>query len=420
VFEAFVITLREGIEAALVIAIALSLLAKRGLSHKSGAIWGGAGFALVLSIGVAVLAARVTWNQDAAEGVAELGGAVLVCALVWWMWRAAPRVKDEIAHGLDRATGTGGASSAGLFVFAFVMVFREGVETAIFLSAAGFNSQGLARWTGALAGLALAATFGVLFARGTLKVPLKPFFSLTSAVLTLVGVQLLVGGLHELSESQWLPSSRVEMALVGPLVKNELLLFTLTVAIAAGWLLFGPGRTSPTPATTTDGPEARLARARRGRDLSRRRWTGIVATVVVGFLASAFVRDARTPGRAPAEPLTFAGGKASFDAARVKDGKLHFYETRVPGAPEPVRFFAIDVNGEIRTCFDACVICGAKGYYQDGNQVVCRNCTSPIVLTSLGKKGGCNPIPLPHVESGGRIVVDQATIAAALPRLKGH
>ncbi|HET7226784.1 MAG TPA: FTR1 family protein, partial [Candidatus Eisenbacteria bacterium] len=246
-FEAFVITLREGIEAALVISIALSMLARRGLARLSGAIWAGAGVAIVASAGVAALATRVTWNQDAAEGVAELVGAALVFTLVVWMMRAAPRVRDEIAHGLERAAGGAGGSAAGLFLFAFGMVLREGVETAIFLSATGFNSAGLARWLGAVAGLVLAAVFGVLFARGSLKVPLKPFFSLTSAVLTLIGIQLLVGGLHELSESEWLPSSRVEMALVGPLVKNELLLFTLTVAIAAGWLLFGPGRDTPAP-----------------------------------------------------------------------------------------------------------------------------------------------------------------------------
>ena len=84
--------------------------------------------------------------------------------------------------------------------------------------------------------------FGVLFVRGALRVPLKPFFSLTSAVLLLIALQLLVGGLHELSEAEVLPASRTEMAIVGPLVKNELLLFTLTVALAAGWLLFGAGR----------------------------------------------------------------------------------------------------------------------------------------------------------------------------------
>src|SRR5437870_3053020 len=82
-------------------------------------------------------------------------------------------------------------------------------------------------WSGAALGLALAVGFGVLFVRGTLRIPLKPFFSLTTAVLLLISIQLLVGGLHELSEAEVLPASRREMAIIGPLVKNELLLFTL-------------------------------------------------------------------------------------------------------------------------------------------------------------------------------------------------
>src|SRR5207244_1313049 len=163
----------------------------------------------------------------------------------------------------------------------------------------------------------------VIFVRGSLRVPLKPFFSLTSAVLLLIALQLLVGGLHELSEAQVLPSSRAEMALVGPIIKNELLLFTLTVALPAGWLLFGP----------------------------------------------------------------LEGGAARFDAGACRDGHLHFYEVDLPEGA--VRFFAIQVGQELRTCLDACEICGDKGYFESSGSVVCRNCTSPIVLSSLGRTGGC-------------------------------
>ena len=422
-FESLVITLREGVEAALVLAIALALLRRRGLERLSGALFAGAGLALAASIGVAFLATRITWNEELAEGAAMLIGAVLVLTLVWWMWRAAPRMKEEIEAGIARVTGgdgAGGGSWPGLFLFAFGMVFREGVETAVFLSAAGFNSQGLGRWLGALAGVVLAIAFGVLFVRGTLKVPLKPFFSLTSAVLLLLAAQLLIGGLHELSEGQVLPSSRVEMAIVGPVVKNELLLFTLTVALAAGWLLFGPGRQAQAAPAATEGPEARLARARVLRDRRRRRWTGIVALIVVSFLTTAFVRESRLPGKGPATALAFDQGVAKIADSDLADGKLHFYQVQVPGNEQPVRLFAVRVGGKVQTCFDACEICGDKGYFQDGGTVVCRNCTSPIALTSLGRTGGCNPIPLVHNDIAGVVTIDQAEIARALPHLKGH
>lgn len=418
-FQALVITLREGVEAALVLAIALGLLRRRGLGHLAGALFAGAGAALAASIGVAWLATRMTWNEELAEGVVMLVGAVLVITLVVWMWKAAPGMKAEIEGGIDRATAGAGGSALGLFVFAFGMVFREGVETAVFLSAAGFNSEGLGLWLGAIAGLALAALFGVLFARGAVKVPLKPFFSLTSAVLLLIAAQLVIGGLHELSEAQVLPSSRAEMALIGPIVKNELLLFTLTVALAAGWLLFGGfGRAPASPAPAAEGPALRLERAARHAESRRRRWTGAVALLVVGFLTTAFVQQSRMPGVAPAEPVTFAGGVGTIDPAALADGRLHFYEARL--GERPLRFFAIQTEQGIRTCFDACEICGDKGYFQDGPAVVCRNCTSPIVISSLGRTGGCNPIPLPHRVEGGRLAVSEADLRAVLPRLGGR
>ena len=421
-FDAFIITLREGVEAALVIAIALSLLRRRGQESLTGALFGGAALAVLASVGVAALATRVTWNQELAEGAALLVGAGLVAGLVVWMWRAAPRMTQEIESGIARATAAGrGAAGAGLFLFAFGMVFREGLETAVFLSAAGFNSQGVSMWLGALVGLLVAVAFGVLFARGAIRVPLKPFFSLTSAVLLLIALQLLVGGLHELSEAELLPSSRAEMALIGPIVKNELLLFTLTVALAAGWLLFGPGfRGAPAAAPATgEGPRARLARAAAAGETARRRWTGIVGLVVVGFLASAFVQQSRLPGMEPAQPLALEGGEAKLDAAPLADGRLHFFEAVLPDS-QRARFFAIQVGSELKTCMDACEICGPQGYFQDGRNVICRNCVSPIVLTSIGRPGGCNPIPIPHRLEGGRVALRAADLGAALPRAWGR
>ena len=95
-----------------------------------------------------------------------LVGAAFVLSLTWWMWKTAPRMKQEIEAGLARGSGGG---MLGVALFGFVMVVREGFETAIFLAAAEFNSGGLQLWAGAAIGLALAAGFGVLFARGALK-----------------------------------------------------------------------------------------------------------------------------------------------------------------------------------------------------------------------------------------------------------
>jgi len=416
-FEALVITLREGVEAVLVLAIALASLRRRGEGHLAPALFAGTALALLCSVGVAALATRITWNEELAEGIAMLIGAALVISLVIWMWRAAPHMKAEIESGLARATSSGG-TTAGVVLFAFAMVFREGVETAIFLSAARFNSQGVSVWIGALIGLLLATGFGVLFVRGSVKVPLRQFFTLTSAVLAILALQLLAGGLHELSEALVLPASKTEMAVIGPIVRSELLIFTLTVALAAGWLLLG--RTPPAEVPEgASAPEMRLARAAAQRDASRRRWSGLVGLLMVALLSTAFVQQSRQPLRPPGTVLPLTGDQAVIDPAPLHDGHMHFYEVPVGGTT--VRFFALEVAGDVKTCADACEICGDKGYYERGTELICRNCTAPIVRTSLGRTGGCNPIPLPHErQSDGSIAVRAADLQAVIPHLKGR
>jgi high-affinity iron transporter len=415
-FEALVITLREGVEAALVLAIASGLLQRQGQAARVPALLAGAGAALLASVGLAALAGRMTWNEEIVEGVAMLVGAGFVLSLTWWMWKSAPRMKQEIESGLARGARAG---AGGVALFGFVMVLREGFETAVFLAAAEFNSGGLMMWAGAGIGLALAVGFGVLFARGAFKVPLKPFFQLTTVVLLMLAFQLLVGGLHELSEGQVLPASKAEMAIIGPLVKNEMLLFTLTLAVALGWMLFGAGRV-PAPAATDrmSAPEARLARAAAARQAAWQRGLAVLGAAVVGLLAVAFVTRARVPGPEPAAALAVSGAGVDFDAATLSDGRMHFYE--VETAAGRARFFALDAGGEIHTCLDACEICGPIGYFLDGSAVICRNCVSPIALGSLDRGGGCNPVPVAHRLDSGRVRIDVAALEAALPLAKGR
>ena len=418
-FEALVITLREGVEAALVLAIASGLLRRQGRGDLVGALLAGAGVALAVSTVLAALATHIPYNEEIVEGVGMLVGAVFVLTLTVWMWRAAPHMKEEISSGLARGAARG---AFGVAAFGFVMVVREGFETAVFLAAAHFNSSGLQLWAGALIGLALATGFGVSFARGALRISLKPFFSLTTAVLLLVAFQLVVGGLHELSEGRVLPASRTEMALVGPIVKNELLLFTLTLALAVGWMLMGAGRSTATAAPEVPqhatSASARLARAAASRERTWRRGLAALGLVVVALLAASFVSRARIPAAEPATALTPAAGSVSFDAGLLADGRMHFFEAPIGTAS--VRFFAIRVAGEVHTNLDACEICGPIGYFMDGGAAVCRNCTSPIALTSLGRRGGCNPIPLRSRLKGARVVVDVADLAAVAPLAKGR
>jgi FTR1 family protein len=416
-FESLVITLREGVEASLVLAIAAGLLQRQGQGARVPALLAGAAVAIAVSVVLSVLATRILWNEELVEGVAMLVAAVFVISLTWWMWRAAPRMKEEISTGLARGLGGG---AFGVALFGFVMVVREGFETAVFLAAAQFDSSGLQMWAGAALGLGLAAAFGVLFARGTLRVPLRAFFSLTTAILAMLAFRLLVGGLHELSEAQVLPASKTEMAIVGPIVKNELLLFTLTLALALGWMLMQAGRREAPAAESAAGSSAaaRLARAAAAHERSWARSLGLLGAIVVGLLATAFVTRARVPGPEPAAMLAPESGEVAFDAAPLADGRLRFYSVEL--ASGTVRWFAIQHAGTIHVNLDACEICGPTGYFQEAGALVCRNCTSPIVPGSLGRGGGCNPIPVAHRLEGGRLVLRIDDLEAAVADIRGN
>jgi FTR1 family protein len=116
---------------------------------------------------------------------------------------------------------SGAAAGWGIGSFVLLMVVREGVELALILRAVELSTEGLQTWIGTAAGIAAAVAVGVLFFKGTLKIPVHRFFSVTTVMLIFVAIQLAVTGLHELSEARWLPSSQAEMAFLGPIVSKN-------------------------------------------------------------------------------------------------------------------------------------------------------------------------------------------------------
>ncbi|MGA9162623.1 MAG: iron uptake transporter permease EfeU [Actinomycetota bacterium] len=209
---AFVIALREGIEAALIVSILLAYLRQLGRGDRSRVVWWGTGLAAVAS-----LAAGATIFTVGAEfeGTAEqlFGGLVTLTAvgvltwMIFWMRRQGAGIRADLHDKVDMALLGGGAALAAI---AFFSVLREGVETALFLFAAaegtavgtgGVGSQLL----GAILGLALAVFLGVLLYRGAIHMNLRTFFKLTGFVLIVIAAGLFAAGIHELQEAGWLP-----------------------------------------------------------------------------------------------------------------------------------------------------------------------------------------------------------------------
>lgn len=199
--QAFVITLREGLEAFLIIAISLAYLKKSGRTTLIPAVHWGIGVSVLLSVAAGVLFARAS-NQALWEGVLAIVAAVLVASLTVHMWRAGRRMKAEIEGRLAASTTkTGLAAFAGVFFFTLLMITREGMETALLMNALIFQVKSAQIIAGAIAGTLLSAAIAWLWSRYGHRVNLARFFQATAVFLFVFVLQLLIYGFHELTEA---------------------------------------------------------------------------------------------------------------------------------------------------------------------------------------------------------------------------
>src|SRR5271157_5496882 len=178
--SAFLIALREGVEAALVVGIVLVYLNRTGRSGLARWVWGGVIAAVASSLGVAIALERWQVSEDGFEGVLLLVAAVFVVTMIIWMNRVARHLKKDIEQKVEAyAARAGKAAGWGIFFFVFLMVVREGAELALILRAVELSSEGLQTWIGTLAGIGAAVAVGLFFFKGTLRVPLHRFFAVT-------------------------------------------------------------------------------------------------------------------------------------------------------------------------------------------------------------------------------------------------
>ena len=412
--SAFLIALREGVEAALVVGIVLVYLARTGRSHLSRFVWGGVASAVALSLAVAIALERFSISEDGFEGLLYLVAAFFVVTMVVWMNRVAKHLRKEIEDKVEKYVERGGSAAGwGIGLFVFLMVLREGAELAVILRAVEMSTEGLQTWIGTIAGIIAAIAVGVFFFKGTLKVPLHRFFAVTSTILVLVAIQLTVTGLHELSEARWIPSSKTEMAVLGPIVRNDLFFFififgAVVLMIFREWQAIAHKKTASTAANDA---ERRLLEAQNRR---QRRWmiaTASLSLAVILALTADFIY-ARVNAAPPlARPVEAVNNRIRIPVAEVQDGTLHLFTLTASGPP--IRFLVIKKPNGYGTALDACLICGAEGYRQDGQNVICRHCASAIYIPSIGQKGGCNPIGFPSQVQGDDVVIDVSSLTKA-------
>ena len=418
--QAFIITLREGVEASLIVGIVFAYLSKIGRDELKRTVFWALGSAIAASVAVAAIIARTHFNSDIVEGWVELAAAGFVISMIWFMHKTARTLKGSIEGKISSLIHSE-RGALGLFFFVFLLVLREGVETVLILSAVTLNSTEILSFTGTVLGIAVAVVFGVLFIRGSVRINLQRFFRVTTVILYFVTFQLLLSGLHELSENGVLPSSTAEMRLIGPIVRNDLFFFVTMLALAGLMVLMEYKRRAPAalPTTATPADKRKAAWTQRREKL----WMNAVVgtSFLFIFLSTAeFIYAKSSTALSPTSAVTLIGSQVTVPTAQVNDDKLHRYGVRLDnpdgkGSTE-VRFLLFrKPDGNIVSVADACHICGPVGFYIGSQGITCKMCASPLNAASMGQPGGCNPIPLASTNANGQVTIAASDLRTLVP-----
>jgi FTR1 family protein len=396
-FESLIITLREGIEAALIVGIVMAYLQKINRADLGKYVVAGVIVAVGLSALLAVLFQRLTINQEAYEGAIMLVAAIFVGSFMVWMHHQAQQLKKGIQTKVDAllANRSSRVAALGLFAFAVIMVLREGVETVLFLGAISLTTTALWSFIGGILGLVIATVFAVFFIKGSVRVDLPRFFRVTNVVLFIFIIQLLINAYHEFSEAGVLPTSTQAMAAIGPLVRNNVL-FVIALLGLPLFIFLMPASKSPALAAADNPAERRKQMARAQRQQRWQRVAGIFGIVIISFLCLDFVYARGPAALSPAEPVTPQNHAVAFPLSRrFADGRLQRFSFSEDGKTS--RFFVVRLGPDkLGVAFDACENCGDQGYYQEGAVIFCLNCVAEINPATIGLGGGCNPIPLSY------------------------
>ncbi|MBF8249370.1 MAG: DUF2318 domain-containing protein [Bacteroidetes bacterium] len=399
--ETLIITFREGVEIALIVGILLVYLRTNDKSELKKYVHFGLAASLVASVIVAVILEKLSLDYELFEGYLMFIAAAFVTTMIVWMWRTSRHIRNDIEQkvgGMVKEATSSWRLMLGVFLFTFLMVAREGIETVIFLRAASGSTVFSSGVLGAVLGIALSVAFGVFFVKGSIRVDVGRFLNVTAIVLLIFIAQLIVNGVHEFYELGVFPASPKMMGIVGPIVRNNLLFILAIVSIPAIMFIIPARKTSQ---EKTPGRPWQLS-------------AGFVCLSVIFFLGFESVFASKSsveisrpePVQAPVQAVE---GVIKVPVDQLIDGKLHRF-VWVDNDGTHIRFFSLRTGtGSFATAFDACRACYNYGfYYMKDGELICSVCEAPsrAHLFGLRSSVGIKQAGRGHGGSGGTKRVD--------------
>lgn len=407
------ITLRETVEAILVVSVMLAYLKKTGRAEMGKYVYYGSfsavGASVLFAVGLAALG--ISPENELFEGVMLIAGGVFVGSLVVWMWKKAKTIKEDVEKKVEKAVSEESSfslsSGLGLAAIAFLFVFREGAETVIFLQSLAL--EGVSQFSnllGGILGISLALVFGVVFLRGVARINLGRFFKVTSGILSVLVASLIFSGLHEFFVVGILPTSNMALRIVGFMARTSTSVVLIAGMIVAlvGMALYDVLKASKPSVKGLSGAEKRKKLHEFRKEKYIKIGTGILLLVLVPVLMAPAVTARYDYSDPEPQKVTTAGGTISVDIAGLEDG---FYKYYYEKDGQRYRFMMFLNDGEPKLALDACYICPPLGYGHAKKKgvLVCYNCEAPINVETLGSPGGCNPVAFPFEQDGEMVKV---------------
>ncbi len=422
--KAIVYILKHGFEAALVISLLMACLQQLGKTRLFRWVFWGTGLAAVLGAFIAYNM-KIFGGRELFEGSVRAVGLILTAAFVIWI--GSKPGKDPAEQSQQPVNGFGLPLKAYLLFTAFFLTVVPAVDIALFpknifiQTYNVINTELVLKFFGGFLGLLLCCLFGLAFLKITVKLSPQRMVAGTVVVGLLLILKQSVTLVQILFATAVLPLTPLVLSILIPFINNMDKFIYTFLAGAALWVVLAARAIKKGKAIPLG--DLNPARRREIRAGVRReyRWLGAAAGLVILFASLTLIQDTylnRPVQLSPAAPVTAKSDLIRVASASVNDRNLHRFGYTASDGTQ-VRFIIIRKS---ETAYgvglDACEICGAAGYYQRKNQVVCRNCDVVMNIPTIGFPGGCNPIPLSYRMEGGSLVINAADLEKEKERFK--
>ncbi|KKM09559.1 hypothetical protein SY88_18350 [Clostridiales bacterium PH28_bin88] len=399
--QALVLTLSGGFEPALAVALLAAYLQQIGRTESMARVRQGVAAGVLASLGAA---AALQWfgGREAYEGVAFSVISLVEVALLAWLWVGKGKEEGRVKADVLALLG------------AMAIVLAKGVDlvlfpTRLFIQTTDYlNTELLLKTSGGVLGVVFALVLGLALVRtAALLTPRLVRGLATAAWLSMVMRQAVVV-VQVLLVNGVLPMDDTLLGIVIPLINHQGWFFNWLLGVAAVmvlWTAVQGLRRGELPTGDLNPAQLRKLKAAARREVRLVSVAGILMIAAVSLVLTNAAYASRTVELSPAQPVAAVNGEVQIPVESVSDGQLHRFGYSAADGTE-VRFIVVQKGGSsFGVGLDACDICGPTGYYQRGDQVICKNCDVVINRATIGFRGGCNPVPLEYQLEGGSLVL---------------